>query len=62
EAESQLLEKYIDIAPTITIHPGYLFSVVVAHDMVFPGPYNPAMQTGLVGNEPALGPNLNPYG
>ncbi|MCR2829038.1 conjugal transfer protein TrbI [Acidithiobacillus ferrooxidans] len=62
EAESQLLEKYIDIAPTITIHPGYLFSVVVAHDMVFPGPYDPAMQTGLAGTEPALGPNLNPYG
>ncbi|MGE0047567.1 MAG: TrbI/VirB10 family protein [Acidithiobacillus sp.] len=62
EAESQLLEKYIDIAPTITIPPGYLFSVVVAHDMVFPGPYDPAMQTGSAGNEPALGPNLNPYG
>ena len=62
EAESKLLEKYIDIAPTITIHPGYLFSVVVAHDMVFPGPYNPAMQTGSATVEPALGPNLNPYG
>ncbi|BDB12859.1 TrbI/VirB10 family protein [Acidithiobacillus ferrooxidans] len=62
EAESQLLEKYIDIAPTIIIHPGYLFSVVVAHDMVFPGPYNPAMQTGSAMVDPALGPNLNPYG
>uniref|UniRef100_E6QNV4 Conjugation TrbI family protein n=1 Tax=mine drainage metagenome TaxID=410659 RepID=E6QNV4_9ZZZZ len=62
EAESQLLEKYIDIAPTITIPSGYLFSVVVAHDMVFPGPYDPAMQTGSAGVEPALGPNLNPYG
>ncbi|MBU2807136.1 TrbI/VirB10 family protein, partial [Acidithiobacillus ferrooxidans F221] len=31
EAESQLLGKYIDIAPTITIPTGYLFSVVVAH-------------------------------
>uniref|UniRef100_E6QCQ3 Conjugation TrbI family protein n=1 Tax=mine drainage metagenome TaxID=410659 RepID=E6QCQ3_9ZZZZ len=62
EAESQLLEKYIDIAPTITISPGYLFSVVVAHDMVFPGPYDPAMQTGAADVEPALGPNLNPYG
>ncbi|MFA5732568.1 MAG: TrbI/VirB10 family protein [Acidithiobacillus sp.] len=62
EAESQLLEKYIDIAPTITIPPGYLFSVVVAHDMVFPGPYDPAMQTGSATVEPALGPNLNPYG
>ncbi|MCY0872989.1 MAG: TrbI/VirB10 family protein [Acidithiobacillus caldus] len=62
EAESQLLERYIDIAPTITIHPGYLFSVVVAHDMIFPGPYAPAMQTGSATVEPALGPNPNPYG
>ncbi|WP_414041226.1 TrbI/VirB10 family protein [Acidithiobacillus sp. M4-SHS-6] len=62
EAESQLLEKYIDIAPTITIHPGYLFSVVVAHDMVFPGPYSPAMQTGPAVTEPALGPKPDPYG
>ena len=62
EAESQMLEKYIDIAPTITIHPGYLFSVVVAHDMVFPSPYDPAMQTGSATVHPALGPNLNPYG
>jgi len=62
EAESQLLEKYTSIAPTITIHPGYLFSVVVAHDMVFPSPYDPAMQTGSATVEPALGPNLNPYG
>jgi type IV secretion system protein VirB10 len=62
QAESQMLQKYIDIAPTITIHPGYLFSVVVAHDMVFPGPYNPDMQTGSASVEPALGPNLNPYG
>ncbi|MBU2809283.1 TrbI/VirB10 family protein [Acidithiobacillus ferrooxidans F221] len=62
EAESQLLEKYIDIAPTITIPTGYLFSVVVAHDMVFPGPYDPAMQTGSAMVDPALGPNLNPYG
>jgi len=62
EAESQLLEKYIDIAPTITIPTGYLFSVVVAHDMIFPGPYDPAMQTGSAMIDPALGPNLNPYG
>jgi len=62
QAESQLLQKYIDIAPTITLHPGQLFSVVVAHDMVFPGPYDPAMQTGAASTEPALGPKLNPYG
>jgi type IV secretion system protein VirB10 len=62
EAESQLLEKYIDIAPTITIHPGYLFSVVVAHDMIFPGPYDPAMQTGSSTVYRPLGPKPNPYG
>ena len=62
QAESQLLQKYIDIAPTITLHPGQLFSVVVAHDMVFPGPYDPAMQTGAASTEPALGPKLNSYG
>jgi type IV secretion system protein VirB10 len=62
QAESQLLQKYIDIAPTITLHPGQLFSVVVAHDMVFPGPYDPTMQTGVASPEPALGPKLNPYG
>ncbi|MGC9216571.1 TrbI/VirB10 family protein [Acidithiobacillus sp.] len=62
EAESQLLEKYIDIAPTITIHPGYLFSVVVAHDMIFPGPYDPAMQTGSSTVRRPLGPRPNPYG
>lgn len=62
QAEAQLLQKYIDIAPTITLHPGQLFSVVVAHDMVFPGPYDPAMQTGAASTEPALGPKLNSYG
>ena len=62
QAEAQMLQKYIDIAPTITIHPGYLFSVVVARDMVFPGPYNPIMQTGSAAIEPALGPKPNPYG
>ncbi|MHB1279887.1 MAG: TraB/TrbI/VirB10 family type IV secretion system protein [Acidithiobacillus sp.] len=62
QAESQLLQKYIDIAPTITLHPGQLFSVVVAHDMVFPAPYDPTMQTGSASIEPTLGPNLNPYG
>ncbi|WP_275077626.1 hypothetical protein [Acidithiobacillus thiooxidans] len=30
--------------------------------MIFPGPYDPAMQTGSAMIDPALGPNLNPYG
>ncbi len=62
QAESQLLQKYIDIAPTITIHPGYLFNVVVTRDMVFPGPYNPAMQTGSSQVHRAIAPKPNPYG
>jgi type IV secretion system protein VirB10 len=62
QAESQLLQKYIDIAPTITIHPGYLFNVVVTRDMVFPGPYNPAMQTGSSRVHRAITPKPNPYG
>ncbi|MGE0047719.1 MAG: TrbI/VirB10 family protein [Acidithiobacillus sp.] len=62
QAESQLLQKYIDIAPTITIQPGYLFNVVVTKDMVFPGPYNSAMQTGSGAVHPALPSADNPYG
>ncbi|WP_437559520.1 TrbI/VirB10 family protein [Acidithiobacillus sulfuriphilus] len=62
QAEAQMLQKYINIAPTITIHPGYVFSVVVARDMVFPGPYDPAMQTGPATVEPAIAPKPNPYG
>jgi len=62
QAESQLLQKYINIAPTITIPAGYLFNVVVNKDLVFPGPYNPAMQTGSSVVRPAMAPKPNPYG
>ncbi|MGK9452428.1 TrbI/VirB10 family protein [Acidithiobacillus caldus] len=62
QAEAQLLQRYIDIAPTITIHPGYVFNVVVAHDLVFPGPYNPAMQTGPAQVHRAIAPKPNPFG
>lgn len=62
QAESQLLQKYIGVAPTITIHPGYLFNVVVTRDMVFPGPYNPTMQTGPSQVHRAIAPKANPYG
>lgn len=62
QAESQLLEKYIDIAPTITIKPGYVFQVVATQDMVFPGPYNPQMQTGSGKVEQPKQPTeANPY-
>lgn len=62
QAEGQLLQKYIDIAPTITIHAGYIFHVVVTKDMVFPGPYDPAMETGSAAVHAALAPKPNPYG
>ncbi|MBU2800818.1 TrbI/VirB10 family protein [Acidithiobacillus caldus] len=39
QAETQLFQKYINIAPTLTIQPGYAFNVVVTKDLVFPGPY-----------------------
>lgn len=51
EAEAQLLQREINIAPTLTIPTGYPFNVVVTKDMVFPGAY----QHGLyVKNEPVL--------
>jgi type IV secretion system protein VirB10 len=61
QAEAQLLQKYIDIAPTITIHAGYPFNVVATKDLVFPGPYNPAMQTGPGIVTPAVAPKPDPY-
>ncbi|MBU2783822.1 conjugal transfer protein TrbI [Acidithiobacillus caldus] len=39
QAEAQMLQKYVNIAPTLTIRPGYAFNVVVTKDLVFPGPY-----------------------
>lgn len=61
QAEAQLLQKYINIAPTITIHAGYPFNVVATKDLVFPGPYNPAMQTGPGVVTPAVAPKPDPY-
>jgi len=39
QAAAKLLEKNLDIAPTLTIRPGYRFSVLLIKDFVFPGPY-----------------------
>ncbi len=39
QAEAQLLQREINIAPTLTIPSGYPFAVVVTKDLVFPGPY-----------------------
>ncbi|MGC9217322.1 TrbI/VirB10 family protein [Acidithiobacillus sp.] len=39
QAEAQMMQKSMNIAPTITIRPGYAFNVMVTKDLVFPGPY-----------------------
>ena len=64
QAESQLFQKYINIAPTITIRPGYAFNVVVARDLVFPGPYvHGAAYVGTTATgQPAAPTEINPYG
>jgi type IV secretion system protein TrbI len=39
QAAAKLLEKYLDIAPTLKIRPGYRFSVLLIKDFVFLGAY-----------------------
>ena len=39
QAEAQMMQQEINIAPTLTIRPGYAFNVMVTKDLVFPGPY-----------------------
>jgi type IV secretion system protein VirB10 len=39
QAAAKLLEKNLDIAPTLKIRPGYRFSVLLIKDFVFPGAY-----------------------
>ena len=39
QAAAKLLEKNLDIAPTLKIRPGYRFSVLLIKDFVFPGVY-----------------------
>jgi type IV secretion system protein VirB10 len=39
QAAAKLLEKNLDIAPTLKIRPGYRFSVLLIRDFVFPGIY-----------------------
>lgn len=41
QAESNILQRYTNIAPTLTIRAGYQLNVAVTHDLVFPGPYKP---------------------
>jgi type IV secretion system protein TrbI len=39
QAAAALLEKNLNVAPTLKIRPGYRFSVLLIRDFVFPGPY-----------------------
>ena len=39
QAAAKLLEKNLDIAPTLKIRPGYRFSLLLIKDFVFPGAY-----------------------
>lgn len=39
QATAQLLNKNMNVAPTLEIRPGYRFTVVVVKDLRFPGPY-----------------------
>ena len=39
QATAALLEKNLNVAPTLKIRPGYRFSVLLIRDFVFPGPY-----------------------
>ena len=63
EAEAQLFQKYINVSPTLTIRPGYVFNVVVTKDLIFPGPYRHGVN--LVGTAaqaaPAKPSELDPY-
>jgi type IV secretion system protein VirB10 len=39
QAAAKLLEKNLDVAPSLKIRPGYRFSVLLIRDFVFPGVY-----------------------
>lgn len=64
QAEAQLFQRYINIAPTLTIRPGYAFNVVVTKDLVFPGPYRHGtnlVATSASPRSPAQPTTIDPY-
>jgi type IV secretion system protein VirB10 len=62
QAEVQMMQKAINVAPTITIRPGYAFNVMVTKDLVFPGPYRHGNQIANTAPASAAGPTIaNPY-
>lgn len=63
QAEAQMMQQEINIAPTLTIRPGYAFNVMVTKDLVFPGPYRHGTQIDQTAPASAAGPTIaNPYG
>lgn len=62
QAVSQILQRYMSVAPTIHVQPGAQVAVVVSKDLVFPGPYTARMQSQ---PQPAHGAAIpamiNPY-
>ena len=62
QAETQLMQRYITIPPTIKIHIGAQLNIIVSKDLVFPGVYHPApvaMPTN--GGSVAPAAMINPY-
>ena len=41
---AELIRRGMTVAPTLEIRPGYPFTVMVTHDVIFPGPYTEANQ------------------
>lgn len=63
QAEAQMMQKAINVAPTITIRPGYAFNVMVTKDLVFPGPYQHGNQIAQTAPASVAAPTIaNPYG
>lgn len=63
QAEAQIMQQSINIAPTLTIRPGYAFNVMVTKDLVFPGPYQHGVTETGPANPSSVAPatEANPY-
>ncbi|MHB8354957.1 MAG: hypothetical protein ACYDCF_11060, partial [Burkholderiales bacterium] len=61
-AETQLMQRYITIPPTIKIHIGAQLNIIVSKDLVFPGVYNPTPAAlPASGGADAPAAMINPY-
>lgn len=62
QTEAQIMQKYINIAPTLNIRSGYQLNVEVTRDIVFPGPYlNQEAAPATTPSQPIASPVQNPY-